>query len=82
MKESWYYFPLGIGIAIIANFIWLSIAKTTNDSGEILILGAYWDIMILLTFIVIPFIFFEVNLSKTQYLGLGLIFTGFVVTKL
>lgn len=82
MKSSNLYLPLAIGGGIIANFIWFSMARSIKNNSEILMLGFYWDVMIVFTFMLIPFLFFEVNLDIYKITGLFLIFGGIVLTKI
>jgi len=81
IKNSWYFYYLGIGIAIVANFAWLTIAKTVPENSKILIYGSIWDAMILFTFITIPFIFFEMKLTTKDWIGLSLIILGILIVK-
>ena len=82
IKLSQYYQLYGIIIGVIANFFWFTIAKTTTDSGKVLTYGLYWDMLLVVAFVSIPFIFFNIELSTTKWIGLTFMLFGFIVTKL
>lgn len=82
IKASMAYYPLGIGLAMINNYIWLKIAKSTNDSSKLLMLGVYWDSMIVLSYVLLPVIFFGARAHGTSLLGIVLIVVGMMLTKI
>lgn len=82
IKDSKYFLPVGMGLAIIANLAWLFLTRSMTDTTKILLIGMYWDLMLTLIYLLIPFIFFHVNLSTTQYCGIITIVFGIILTKL
>lgn len=82
VKASWYYFPVGILIGMITNFLWFWIAKQISDKSIIIKYGFYWDTMIVLTYALIPMLFFGVRLSSMTEIGIALIAIGIILTKL
>lgn len=82
MKLSAYYMPLAILTGVFCNFLWFSMAKAIKDNSEVLMLGFYWDVMIVSSFVLVPILFFQVNLSLYKIIGLALIFSGIIFTKL
>lgn len=81
-KHTWWFIPMGVFIGMVSNALWFTIAKHTKEHSQILLLGSYWDVMILACFLTIPFVFFEVNISLKEFIGIMIIFIGVVVTKL
>lgn len=81
-KSSWFYFPLGILAAIIANVTWLHISKMELDNSALVIKGLWWDSMLTSLYILIPIIFFGARLSGIQIVGLVLVVAGLFLTKL
>lgn len=82
LKRSAWFYPIGLILALIANIIWLHIARTTLDKELVYIRGLVWDAMIVGAYVAIPVIFFGVRLSGVALLGVTLIITGLVLTKL
>lgn len=76
-----WYFPVGIAMAMLANFIWLYIAK--NSIGhQTMIRGLIWDSMIVMCFVAVPISMYGVKLTSTTLLGVSLIVVGIILTKL
>lgn len=78
---NWYY-PLGIALAVVANLIWLTIAKNSAGPSETLMKALYWDIMLSMCFIWVPLMVFNAQLSGYGYLGIVFILAGIALTKL
>lgn len=81
MKASHWYFPVGILIAIVANVMWLYIAKNSPAKESIYVRGLIWDSMIVGTYTLIPIVFFGVRLSSWTLAGAALIAVGLILTK-
>lgn len=81
IKSSMYYYPIGIVAAIVANLCWLSIAKGESDPSKLVITGLYWDVMLTLVYIVVPFVLFGAKVNMWQGLGIAAIIMGIVLTK-
>lgn len=82
LKQSKYYFPLGILAAIIANFIWLSIAKSETNSSALVIKGVLWDLMLTLCYVAVPILFFKTQFTVNQIIGILLMLVGLIFIKL
>lgn len=81
LKNSRYYTPIGLAVGMLANLFWLSIARSTNDSNQILLLGFYWDAMLTLTYLLVPIMFYDARLTLTSGAGIALMVAGFILTK-
>lgn len=80
-KKSNWFFVAGLGMSILANLIWMNIAKNTEDVSRLAVIGLYWDSMIVLAFLFVPMLVFGMELTTTQWVGVGLIVAGIFVTK-
>lgn len=81
IKASSWYFIVGIILANIANIMWMILAKNTTDNSKLVVYGLIWDSILTLSFLLTPFLFFDIKLSMTQTIGLGLIIAGIICTK-
>ena len=81
IKQSFWYYPLGLTLSVIANYAWLTIAKITPNKDDILLYGSIWDSIILGTFIIIPFMFFDLKLGYKDAIGFSLIILGILIVK-
>jgi len=81
IKASSLYFPLGILMSLVANIGWLTIAKIVPNRDDILIYGAFWDSMIMIAFLAVPLLWFEVRLETRESVGLSLIVLGMLCLK-
>lgn len=82
LRETWYYLPVGLGLALLNNFIWLTIARQSPNEHVLYLYGIYWDTIIILTYTLIPFLMFNIKLSNISWVGIGLVLLGLLVTKL
>jgi membrane protease YdiL (CAAX protease family) len=67
-------------VAILTSLVWVSIARSIPPQ-EVPLYGLYYDIMLTLVFLVIPYIFVDFNLTPLQIFGILLIFTGIILTR-
>jgi multisubunit Na+/H+ antiporter MnhE subunit len=82
VKSSAYYFPLGLAIAVAANFLWLYIAKNTADKHDVYIRGLIWDSMIVGCYAVVPVLMYGVAFTGRMAMGVAMIVAGIVLTKI
>jgi multidrug transporter EmrE-like cation transporter len=81
IKHTSLYMPLGLALALAANYLWLSIARASGSPTETQTNGFVWDGIIVLTYAMIP-LFFGARLNVAQSLGVGLVIAGMVLLKL
>lgn len=81
-KLALWYFPVGIVLAIIANCIWLYIAKSSNIGHETFIRGLVWGSMIVICYVAVPIMFYGVRVSGMTALGALMIVAGIFLTKI
>lgn len=76
------YYLTGLGIALLANACWLWIARMEPNASKLVFKALAWDVMLTLTYLVIPILFFSVRLTPSQIFGVILIFAGIILTKI
>lgn len=81
IKASPWYFVVGIILANIANILWMILAKNTTDNSKLVLYGLFWDSILTFSFLLTPFLFFDIKLSMPQMVGIGFIVTGIILTK-
>lgn len=81
LKSSSAYYAIGLSVAIAVNLLWLTVAKLASDGKQLYMYGIYWDAMIVASFSIVPVLFYGVRISGYSLLGLGLILTGTILTK-
>lgn len=82
IQASRWFIPSGLLAALIANWTWLSIARSESNGSDLLIKGLVWDSMLVLTYLFVPIVFFDAQLKGFQFLGLLLIVLGMMCVKL
>lgn len=80
-KASAWYYPLGLALAFAANYLWLYIAKTTPEKSQIYLAGLLWDSMIVGCYVLIPVLFYGVRFGFLTALGICLVVSGLILTK-
>ena len=81
VKNHYIYYPLGLVLALVTNFLWLYLSKRTIDHGLITKYALIWDAIIILSITVAP-LFFGVRLSTPNLIGVGLMIVGIIMIKL
>ena len=80
-KDSKWYYILAIS-GLFTQGLWLAIAKLSKDNHDLLFRGIYFDLMITAIYLAIPLLLFDVQLTKGNERGLGLIGSVLIVSKL
>jgi hypothetical protein len=71
----------GAIFAVSGSLIWVSISRSVNKS-DISLHGLYFDAIITVAFMLTPLLFTGINFTAKQILGICMIFTGMLVSKL
>lgn len=82
LKESIWFVPAGLLLAIIANLTWFITSKNITETKEQFLLVLIWDVIIVLAYILTPFIFFNFRPSAITYVGLTFLIVGLLITKI
>lgn len=80
-QSAKWYFPVGVGMAMLANFLWLHIAKI-SVGHETFVRGLVWDSMIVMCYVLVPIILYGIRLTGFTALGAALIVAGMFLTKI
>lgn len=81
-KASNYVFVAGLAAALLNNFLWIYLTKRTPEASEIQKYAAYWDGILCLQTMLIPVIFYGVEMTIQSGTGLALIFIGMMMLRL
>ena len=74
--------PIGLGLAVIGNLIWLVMSKIILDNKvSILYYGLAFDAVVTISTILVPVLFFGVRLSSFAWCGVGLTLLGLFILK-
>ena len=82
LKQTQWYFPLGMLLAIIVNFLWLYIAKNSPDKDVLYVRALIWDSMIVGAYVLVPLLFYNVRPTGYTLAGCTFIVIGLILTKL
>ena len=82
LKASSLFFPIGLTLALIVNYLWLYIAKISINKHDIYLRGLVWDSMIVGCYVLIPILFYGVKFNITTAIGIGLVVLGLILTKI
>lgn len=80
-RNSPWFIPINMLIGIGVSTIWYLNIRHLDDKDRIYFYGIVWDMGIVLTYYIIPLIFFDVRLSKLGLLGIGLMIAGMLLLK-
>jgi multidrug transporter EmrE-like cation transporter len=80
-QASRWYLPVGIAAAVLANFIWLSIARSEPSASSLVIKGLIWDVILTGTYLLVPILWFGAALTNLQCVGIGFVILGIILTK-
>ena len=68
-RNSVWFIPAGLALAIAGNLLWMFLVLRLNDSGEIAVAGMVWDLIIVATIILVPAIL-GIPLAAHKWAGL------------
>lgn len=81
IKELSWFVPICLLIVLVGNDLWLFYVKTISDTSTIFISGIIWDALLTSSFVLVPYIFFNVKLGRTSLLGLLICIVGLALLK-
>lgn len=82
VREQWWYFPLGILLGIVCNFLWFWAAKYIGDKEKIYVFSLCWDTTMTLVYYALPIFLFGVRLDRWSVLGVLLMVSGLAIIKM
>lgn len=80
-KASSYYYWTSLAIATVTSFSWAYVARHTENSSKLVVYGLYWDVIMTVTYLVVPVVIFHARMSIIQWIGVSLIMAGIILTK-
>lgn len=81
IRQSPYFFVIGLAYAVLANFTWIILVRNINDTRQILFYSLAWDVLMAVIGWMIPIIFYHARLTLTSSLGVLLIIAGVLVLR-
>lgn len=82
LKNTNYYYIIGLILSLVTNYLWYYIAKTSTNTTDLYKYGMIWDFILIASWSLIPLIFFNVKLNTQNNIGLVLMLTGVILIKL
>lgn len=74
------HYVLGILCATIGSMVWVTISRSV-DRSQLVLYGAYFDMIITLSFIVVPLIAGGLLISTKQVIGILIMLVGLIIAK-
>ena len=81
MKTSPHTMWLSMVCAMIANVIWIYIAKKTLDPNTLVFYALCWDSLVVVASILTPIVMFANLPSMLSTIGIAMVLTGLVLVK-
>jgi drug/metabolite transporter (DMT)-like permease len=79
-KKTPYFIWVGLFVGLVANYVWLSIAKQSKGA-DLYVRGLIWDCLMIAAYTLIPVMFYGIKLTPTTIIGCVLIIVGIFLTK-
>lgn len=79
LQNSPYFFWIFIITGIAVNLLWASLVKVVKDGDQILRLGSIWDVLMTVSWFVIPVLFFNVKLNMMAWVGILFLIIGVIL---
>jgi drug/metabolite transporter (DMT)-like permease len=81
-RNSPWFIPINVLIGVALSTIWYINIRNLDDKDRIYFYGVVWDMGIVLTYYILPIIFFEVKLNRFGLAGVGFMIFGMLLLKL
>ena len=78
-KDGPWYIPTGLGVALVANFLWMVLVRRQPDQESIVVSGMVWDVIVLSCLMLTP-IALKVSVAPHKWVGLGIAAVGILIT--
>lgn len=75
-KEKEWFIPTLCVLSFITHVLWAFVAKRITDPNILYYYGFIWDALVMLPFVLVPILFFNINLSFLKILGIILVLSG------
>jgi multidrug transporter EmrE-like cation transporter len=82
IKNNKSFIHIGLILALVSNVLWLVLAYNTKQASEVLFMALIWDSIVVLTAVVIPLVFFNIQLTPISTFGIVLVVAGLLLVKI
>ena len=80
-KVSLWYYPAGMALSLLSNFLWMYLAKHAVNPNQIYIRGILWDSMIIFAYSILPLFVCNIKFTTIQLCGVGFVLFGLGLLK-
>lgn len=81
IKNSIWYYPLGVSLGTITATLWFYVCTLLPDKNKVYVYSLFWDTIMVMVYYGLPILFFGVKLDKITAVGSTLILAGIMVLK-
>jgi len=81
LRSQWYYGPVLVFISIVGNTLWVFYLKSNPIKEKVFFGGMLWDLLLTLSYVIVPLVFTGIKLNSVSYIGLFLLLTGITILK-
>ncbi|MBX3040165.1 MAG: hypothetical protein KF789_05575 [Bdellovibrionaceae bacterium] len=81
LRNSKYFFAIGLSISLLSNLMWLLGVRLLNQSQGIFWYGIAFDFIVTTCSLYIPIVLSKVKFNSLTWLGVGLVISGLFVIK-
>jgi hypothetical protein len=71
-RDSSYIFALNWSVALMSSTLWIVMIRTLNDTNKIVAASLVWDLIVTVTYALIPALMQGKNITWQSYAALGL----------
>lgn len=81
LRNSRYFFAIGLSLAIVSNVSWMMGVRILNAPQSIFWLAIGFDIIVTTCSLYVPIVLSKVKFNSFTWLGIGLIVGGLLIIK-
>lgn len=81
IRESIWFIPGGLLLALLGNLCWLILARILKVPEDIFFYGIVFDLIVTFSFLLTPFILQKVNINGITILGSIILLIGLILIK-
>ena len=82
LHDRWWYFPLGLGLALINNILWFIAAKCLQDPKEFYFFSSCCFIGTAAVYFGLPLLTEQTRIAPYQYIAIAAIVLGIFLLKI
>lgn len=81
LRNSRYFFVIGLSLAIVSNLSWMMGVRILNTPQSIFWLAIGFDVIVTACSLYVPIVLSKVKFNSFTWLGIGLIVGGLLIIK-